>query len=108
MEEQQGAFDIFEKIGKYNRFKENSTRKFIEDFFTDRTITAEAADYANSLLCIAYNIDRYNSAPTPKNISTLMDSYNSTMQSLRDLYPETARLSDDLTALLDESRTSGK
>lgn len=102
--EMQGVFEGFEPINKYSHFKEKSTREFLKSFFEGKEITAEAADYGNSLLCIAFNIDRYNSAPTPKNISTLMDSYNATMQSLRDLYPDTVQLSDDLTALLRESQ----
>lgn len=97
---EQPVFEGFEAIEKYSRFKEKSTREFIESFFAEHRETPQARDYANSLICIAYNIDRYNASETPKNISTLMDSYNSTMQSLRDLYPETQELSDDLANLL--------
>lgn len=97
---EQPAFEGFEPITQYSRFKEKSTRKFIEAFFAERTPTPQALDYANSLLCIAFNIDRYNSAATPKNISTLMDSYNSTMASLRELYPETQEISGELADLL--------
>ncbi|MCI6773239.1 MAG: hypothetical protein MR570_04580 [Bifidobacterium pseudolongum] len=97
---EQPVFEGFEEIEKYSRFKEKSTRQFIESFFAEHLETPQARDYANSLICIAYNIDRYNASVTPKNISTLMDSYNSTMQSLRDLYPETQELSDDLANLL--------
>lgn len=99
----QGVFEGFEDIGKYNGFKEKSTRAMLDRFFETHEPTPEALDYASSLICIAYNIDRYNSAPTPKNISTLMDSYNATMRELRELYPETVELSDGLTHLLAEA-----
>ena len=97
---EQPTFEGFEPITQYSKFKEKSTRQFIESFFDAHTPTPQALDYANSLLCIAYNIDRYNASSTPKNISTLMDSYNSTMASLRELYPEAQEISGDLADLL--------
>ncbi|WEV47018.1 hypothetical protein OZX62_01600 [Bifidobacterium sp. ESL0690] len=102
--EEQGTFEGFEEITNYSHFKEKSTRKFIDGFFKKHTIKAEAEDYANSLICIAYNIDRYNSAASPKNISTLMESYNNTMASLRELYPETPEIDGSLASLLTESQ----
>jgi hypothetical protein len=97
---EQPVFDGFEEITQYSKFKENSTREFIKDFFDAHKPTPQALDYANSLLCIAFNIDRYNASATPKNISTLMDSYNATMAALRELYPETQEISGDLADLL--------
>lgn len=101
--ETQGTFDGFDEMEKYSRFKEKSTREMLERFFESHEPTPEALDYANSMICIAFNIDRYNASPTPKNISTLMDSYNATMRELRELYPESVELSDGLASLLAEA-----
>lgn len=101
--ESQGMLEGLGDLNNYSRFKENSTRRMIEEFFKTHEPTPEALDYANSLICVARNIDRYISNPVPKNISTLMDSYNATMTELRGLYPDSVELSDDLTQLLSEA-----
>lgn len=81
--------------------QEKSARKFVTDFFDNKTMSAWDEVYAVQLINIARSIDSY--IDLRKNPSTLFDSYNQVLDRIKAMHPE-ADLEDDteLTNIIDQ------
>lgn len=98
----QETFDGFDDIGNFQGFMEKKTRLNLTEFFKDKEVTPIADTLAALLIAISHNIDSY--LLKGKNASTLFDSFGSNLDRLQAIYPERAKLDDELAMLLQEAK----